>query len=391
MGLFLVLPQTGFGEEIQRSINDALRKTEQLDKQKEQLQTEIGYFDEQIKFLTEEILKRDEEIKANEIRLVEIQAELDKQQSYLSENLRILWEEDQISFWERLLTSGTISEVFSKDVYLESVREKLVEATNSITNLKKEAEERKITLDNDRRIQETMRVSLALEKAESESTLTKVEKEELVVREKFARMLSRNGVKRYCSGEGAVIKAKYPVFRFPVDCGYISQGYGNTLFASVDNAYNGNIHNGFDVGTNTGAPVYAIGNGIVYAKGRTPSGAWGNWIMIKHDPVNIDSGLKDKDGNIIYTATEFYSLSAHMVSESHLAVGERVEPNTVVGFVGGTPNWAPHLQSSLFLSPSGWSDGKPGEYPGNTVDPLNYMDIPISTQGTDWDVRYVHY
>jgi len=387
MAVFVFLPQTGLGESIQ----EAADKVKLLGEEKEKLQEEIGYFDEQIKFLTEEIAKKDEEIKTNEARLIEIQVELEKQQDFLSENLRIIWEEDQVSFFERILTAGTLTEIFSKDVYLESVREKLIDATNSITNLKKEAEERKVQLDNDRRIQETMRVSLALEKAESESTLETVEKEERIVRDKFARMLTRDGIKRYCAGEGAVITAKYPVFRFPVTCGYISQGYGNTVFAAIDKAYKGAIHNGFDVGVNIGTPIYAIGNGTVYAKGRTPSGGWGNWVMMKHDPVKIDSGQKDKDGNIIYNEMVFFSLTAHMVSESHLAVGERVDSNTIIGFVGGTPNWAPHLHLSLYLSESGWADGKVGEYPGNTIDPLNYMDIPISTQGTDWDIRYVHY
>lgn len=267
----------------------------------------------------------------------------------------------------------------------------MTETTNYINQLKLEAEERQKKLEEDRRIQETLRASLALSKAEAETTLEKVKEEELIIREKFARMLSRSDVKRYCAGEGPVIKAKYPVFRFPVECGYISQGYGNTAFAAIDKAYKGAIHNGFDIGVKTGTPIYAIGKGEVFGKGKTPSGGWGNWIVIKHDPVTYETGEKDKDGKNIEITVQFYSLYAHMVAESHLEKGERVTEDTVVGFVGGTPYWAPHLHLSLLLSPSGWEDGKIGSYPGNTVDPLNYMDIPISTQGTDWDVRYAHY
>jgi hypothetical protein len=44
----------------------------------------------------------------------------------------------------------------------------------------------------------------------------------------------------------------------------------------------------------------------------------------------------------------------------------------------------------MLLSPSGWKDGAAGPYPGNSVDPLDYMDIPISIQGTDWDAKYIH-
>ncbi len=359
--------------------------------QRKKLSGEIDYLTEQITFLTEEIKKKDIEIKENEKRLTEINAELDIQRDFLSDNLRILYEEEQVSFWERLFTAKSISEVFSEDAYLDSVREKLTDITNRIAALKEEEEQKRQELEEDRKIQEVMRASLALQKAESENTLEKVEKEELIIREKFSQMLSRSDIRRYCAGEGEVIKAKYPIFRFPVECGYISQGYGKTAFASIDNAYNGAIHNGFDVGVKTGTPIYAIGNGEVFTKGKTPSGGWGNYLIIKHDPVTFKTGQKDKKGNDIETTMQFYSLYAHLVSESHIALNERVDSNTVIGFVGGTPYWAPHLHLSLFLSASDWADGEIGNYPGNTIDPLNYMDIPISITGTDWDVRYAHF
>lgn len=370
---------------------EAAERVELLAQEKEKLNKEIEYFNEQIDFLAEEIKRIDEEIEANESRLAEIQKELTKQQSFLSESLRILYEEEQVTFWERLMSSGSLTEIFSKDVYLDAVRDKLTDSTNRISELKIEEEEKREELKRQRDLQEVLRASLALEKAESETSLERVENDEIIVREKFARMLSRGGVERWCAGDKEAIKAKYPVFRFPVDCGYISQGYGNTVFASIDNAYRGAIHNGFDVGVRTGTPIYAIGNGEVFARGKTPSGGWGNWIVIKHDPVKIKTNEKDKDGNDIYREMTFYSLSAHKVAFTHLKLGERVTSNTVLGFVGGTPYWAPHLHFSLLLSPSGWADGVTGQYPGNSVDPLDYMNIPISTIGTDWDARYIHF
>jgi murein DD-endopeptidase MepM/ murein hydrolase activator NlpD len=221
--------------------------------------------------------------------------------------------------------------------------------------------------------------------------LEKVEDEEEIIRIKFAEMILGGSKNKYCVGDGPVVEAKYPVFRFPVECGYVSQGYGNTIFAAIDNAYNGAIHNGFDVGVGTGSEIYAIGSGTVYANGESPSGGWGNWVMTKHEDVLIredDEETEDVDEEI---KMSFYALYAHLVSKTHLDVGDSVNENTVVGFVGGTPYWAPHLHFSLFLSDSGWKDGETGDYPGNTIDPLNYMDIPISTQGTDWDARYIHF
>lgn len=386
---------SGPGKTLSENVAEKAKKTseevELLSQIKERLEKEIDYYEEQIEFISEEIERIDEEIEKNEKRLIEIEEELKEQRGYLSESLRVLYELEQITFWERLVTASSLSEVFSNDVYMESVREKLAESVDRIIELQEEEKKRKAELAEQRNIQEALRASLALEKAESEVTLEKVEKEELIIREKFARMLSRDDIKKWCVGEGRVIKAKHPVFKFPVECGYVSQGFGNTIFAAIDNAYGGAIHNGFDVGVRTGTPIYAVGDGEVYARGRTPSGGWGNWIMIKHDPVKIKTGKKNREGEDIYKEMQFYSLSAHMVARTHLKVEDRVNTDTVVGFVGGTPYWAPHLHFSLFLSPSGWADGKVGEYPGNVVNPLDYMDIPISTIGTDWDSRYVHF
>lgn len=367
------------------------KKLQLISEKKEEVQGEVDYFEEQINFLSEEIEKKDLEIKENEASLLEIEDELNNYRDKLGESLKIIYEEEKISFWERLMTSKTISAFFSQSVYMDNVRESLSEATIMISDLKKEAEEKKLKLEEDRKMQEVMRASLALQLAEREVVLEKIEDEEEIIRVKFSKLILGESKNKYCAGEGPVVKAKYPVFRFPVNCGYISQGYGNTVFAAIDKAYNGAIHNGFDVGTSTGTEIYAIGDGVVYAKGVSPSGGWGNWVMTKHENVLIradDPKTEDINEEVRMT---FYGLYAHMVAKTHLKVGENVSSDTVMGFVGGTPYWAPHLHFSLFLSDSGWADEQTGEYPGNTIDPLDYMDIPISTQGTDWDARYIHF
>jgi hypothetical protein len=71
------------------------------------------------------------------------------------------------------MTAGTLSEIFSKDVYLDSVRDKLTESTNRISELKDEEEDKKFALEKQREMQEILRASLAFELAESEATLEK--------------------------------------------------------------------------------------------------------------------------------------------------------------------------------------------------------------------------
>lgn len=347
--------------------------------QKEGVEGEIKVYDEQLTFLQEQITKNELEIAQTNIELEAINKELEKQQNYLSENLRAIYEDDQISFFEKIFGTKTFSEFVDREEYLTITRNNLKDATEKVSTLKRQSISKKKALRNLEKIQVVFKATIEKQKQDKVVQLEALNAEEKRVRDRFAEKMLKYSSSSYCKTDGRVIKAKYSVFSFPVDCGYISQGFGMTEFAAVDRAYNGALHNGFDVGVGTGAEIKSIGNGTVYAKGLTPSGGWGNWVMVKMDPVKIDN----KD-------VEFYALYAHMATDTLLNVGDRVDSSTVVGWVGGTPYWASHLHFSLFVSNSGWSDGRNGPYPGNTIDPLDYMDIPISTVGTDWDPKYLH-
>ena len=99
-------------------------------------------------------------------------------------------------------------------------------------------------------------------------------------------MLSRGTIT--CNGSSPVIKAKNPIFKFPLNCGYVSQGWGNTEYAN-EGAYKNRstgklqIHNGVDVAVGANTGIHSIGDGKVYATGNDDnSGGWGNWIIIEH-------------------------------------------------------------------------------------------------------------
>lgn len=337
-------------------------------------------FDEQIKFLETQIAETEKLITETTAKIEQNEKELKKQQIFLGEYLASLYEVDQMSLLEQIIKARSFSDFIDRREYLETMRGKIKGTVDNISKIRRELKQDKQKLDETSAQQKTAREALALQKAEKELTLTQVMDEERIIRRKFGERLSKSGISPYCKGEGREITAKYPVFSFPVKCGYISQGFGMTEFASLDKAYNGAIHNGFDVGVGTGTEIRAAGNGTVYAKGASPSGGWGNWVMIKHDKVKIDNN-----------EVEFYSLYAHLVSETYLNIDEKVTPDTIVGWVGGTPYWAPHLHFSLFLSNSAWGPGTIGPYPGNAVDPLDYMNIPISISGSDWDPKYAHF
>ena len=376
MLLFGMVPNVTVAEDL-TSISQQIMT---VSGQREALQLQVDAYSAQINFLQEKINANNAQIKTNQEKIVETKKQLKSEQLILSGYMSELYQEGQTSFFEKLFKSKSLSDFMSRTEYLTTIRTNVTKTVNQINDQKSDLETVQKQI-GELQVQNALaKASIEKQLNEKQTELATATAEEQRIRGIFAVKLSKMAGGSFCKTDGKpVIKAKRPIFTFPSDCGFISQGYGNTEFASIERVYGGKIHNGVDVGVNTGTPFNSIGSGTVFAKGVSPSGGWGNWVMIKHDPVKID------DKEIV-----FYSLYSHMVTETALKVGEKVTQKTVIGFVGGTPYWAPHLHFSLFISDSGWKDNTPGAYPGNSVDPLEYMDIPISTVGTDWDPMYLH-
>lgn len=143
------------------------------------------------------------------------------------------------------------------------------------------------------------------------------------------------------------------VWLFPLPQGYYSQfsdwagcpGEGSCPFCGVlhsqwtDSDHTGNPsgHNGFDVSAPQGTDVYAPASGIVLGA------AWrdgrGYVVMVKHD---LNNGWA------------YYSYSQHL-SAMNVSVGQSVSAGTVIGKVGGTGGYQPHLHFGILMAPSNYS------------------------------------
>ncbi|WP_417942287.1 peptidoglycan DD-metalloendopeptidase family protein [Flavobacterium sp. RS13.1] len=105
------------------------------------------------------------------------------------------------------------------------------------------------------------------------------------------------------------------------------------------------MHNGMDFTANTGAPVYATGDGIVARADNTASG-FGNHVVIRH-------------------GFGYESLYAHL-SKYNCRPGQRVKRGDVIGYVGSTGrSEGPHCHYEVH------KDGK-------VVNPLNFYYGNIS-------------
>ena len=105
------------------------------------------------------------------------------------------------------------------------------------------------------------------------------------------------------------------------------------------------MHNGMDFTANTGAPIYATGDGVVERADNTASG-YGNHIVIRH-------------------GFGYESLYAHL-SQYNCRPGQKVKRGDVIGYVGSTGrSEGPHCHYEVH------KDGK-------VVNPLNFYYGNIS-------------
>lgn len=105
------------------------------------------------------------------------------------------------------------------------------------------------------------------------------------------------------------------------------------------------MHNGMDFTANTGAPIYATGDGVVERADNTASG-YGNHIVIRH-------------------GFGYQSLYAHL-SKYNCRPGQHVKRGDVIGYVGSTGrSEGPHCHYEVHKD-------------GNVVNPLNFYYGNIS-------------
>ncbi len=123
------------------------------------------------------------------------------------------------------------------------------------------------------------------------------------------------------------------VLKWPVDGGFMSQGYGATPFAIK--TYKGRHHNGIDIAAPIGTSVFAAEDGeVVFTANQDnfcKKGAYGKVVVIKHN-----NGL----------TTLYGHLSNFIVFRD-----QKVKRGDIIGYVGKT-GWAtgPHLHFTVWES-----------------------------------------
>ncbi len=398
-------------EELEQSLQKLQERNSQLSQESQKfrslvektnreivgIQGEIQGLSYQIQGLEIEIERTQNEIERTRLQIEKLGLEVEKALGQIDaakgqtgEVLKRIYQADQISPIEIVLSGRDFSDFWDQHQYFSSFQTALNNLIFQMEVLKKDLDEKvgeqkakheELTqLEEQKNIQKTylaqersqQGILLAQSKTERgqyQAELTSAEKERKRIIEEILRI--EEEVKRLKNFEFYLKSGKIPppgtkIFTWPSEGIILTQGYGKTAFAnSGRGGYT--FHNGVDIGGTVGIPILAAAPGKVIGRNTNAcsnnsglrnfgcEGGWGNWIAILHE------------GDLV-------TLYAHMAKPSWLAVGSTVQAGQNIGFIGSSGNvTGPHLHFSVytefFLVPKGY----PGYNPEGTLNPLLYL------------------
>jgi murein DD-endopeptidase MepM/ murein hydrolase activator NlpD len=353
-------------EELQSKINQNSSTIQQLQEEIKQLSTQLGATAAQRKTLQNTInqLELNSKKLQNEISLTESKigktdlqiqelavginekiTTIERNKIALAESIRNLQQNDSQSPMEQMLsypdisTFSTIIEAQGK--YQNAVREKL----NELETLKHNLESDKDQTEQKKDELVTLKSQLAdqnkvieVNKSEQTKVLVQTKSKEALYQQMIAEKKAKEkAFEDELNAYQAQLKiildpskiptAKTGVLSWPFSPHIVTQYFGNTEFAQ-SGAYNGQGHNGIDIGTPIGTAVGAAGDGVVKGTGDTdsacPGASFGKWVLIQHNNglsslyghlsvIKVSAGQEVKTGDLIaYSGNTGYSTGPHL-------------------------------------------------------------------------------
>ncbi len=325
---------------------DTLQKAiNQLELERKKVQADINYTENKITATDLTINKLSLEINDTERRI-------ETSRQAIAGILREMHTIDDESLIEVLLRQDNLAEFWNAVESLETVKSSITARANALKSLRDtldsqrtlSAEERELLASLQKQYNDQKDI-LVGNKATKEDLLKQTKNEEksyqtLLAEKKAAKdkllaeVSAIESQLKFILDPNTIPTKGTAVFRWPLDNPYITQYFGYTKFA-LSGAYNGNAHNGVDMGTAVGTKVYAPLTGTVRNVGNTDivpgCYSWGKWLLIDHP-----NGLS--------------SMFAHL-SQQSVVPGQQVKTGDIIGYSGNTGySTGPHLHYTVYVS-----------------------------------------
>lgn len=349
-------------------INSKLTETQlnllSTQSQKKNLQTELTNLDKnigqlQLNIQADQITGQKLALEIDSIGydIRDIEASMNDKRGAIASILQELQKKENQNLLSLFLQNGTLADSVFEAQSLQNIKTQLVLDISNLKNLHQELYD-KIQEANDKKSQiETHRKNLSVrkiivqdQKQEKKVILAQTQSKETVYQQQLDELKKQQDtIEDEIAAVEDQLRANFNVdllpgrrpglLMWPVKMiaqggkGIITQHFGEKSYL-----YRNKPHNGLDIGTPIGTPVYAAGDGAVTAVGNNDKNSWnkyqyGKYILIKHD------------NNL---ATLYAHLSRQIVSN-----GARVKKGDIIGYSGNTGYaTGPHLHFGLYWAPS---------------------------------------
>ena len=178
-GLSQIAPVLVFADQYQEQIDAINAQNAQKEQKQGVLGVEAASLGEAISKLQAQIdasqariNKLNDEITALRGQIKEAEIELAKQKKLLGESIKAMYVSGEISTVEMLASSKDLSDFFDKQQYQESVRSKIKNTLDKVTQLKLELNTKKQRVEKSLAEQESLRAQLASQRAEKDRVLS---------------------------------------------------------------------------------------------------------------------------------------------------------------------------------------------------------------------------
>lgn len=326
--------------------------------------------DEEIELLQQDIENSEQLLHQYNLLIAEKQAELDALYDSRDElftqfqaRIRAMQESGEVSYASVVLNAASFSDLLGRTAMIEEISKadqrmlsELLDMANAILDSKASLAEEKTVIELKRSELDERTAELAEKRSKSDALLYTLEAD---------RTLLQNMLDGYEQNESALasqlakLEKEYNEqkkleerlfvsekgFIFPVDPSgfvYVSSRYGYRTDPIT--GQKGTFHNGIDLASYYGTPVYASKTGEVTRV--VNSYLYGRYVIINHG-----------DGYSTYYG--------HLSAFNNLYVGQIVNQGDTIGYVGssGVYSTGPHLHFGVY-------------YNGSTVNPADYIVIP---------------
>lgn len=315
-------------EYVQSELSTSLQQIQELG-------DKITEYENQYNDLKNQVAEMEANIAVIDADINKVQAEYDRKENLLKKRMVALYKAGDATYLDVLLSSSSIVDFLSKYYMLEKIidydtdlMKELEVEKNSIENKKQEQEKKKadlkvakakagqmqILMKNNKMLQENYSAKLTTEEATLNEQILQYKQEQEEIERQIQAAINWSG--------DLAIQYKGGVMIWPVGVNgtYITSPFGNRLHP-IQGVYK--YHSGIDIGNaGYGAPVLAAADGVVTYAG-VMSG-YGNCVMINHG-----SGIVTLygHGQTIYAT-----------------LGQTVKQGDVIMAVGSTGNsTGPHL------------------------------------------------